>query len=839
MNKNSSISSLNRNLPFILLLLMILTVYTIYGFNIIRWRNSPDFGWNTMYESGPNKVALVFGTGAEAGLKVGDIIKAINGHSYSTFDELLLKQIRNGNKGSLNSYTIIRDGTTMEISIRTGQLGISEVFRRSLPLFIIGFIYFFIGAMVYLMKPRATESLIFFLMASFIGMLISISSPSDLMSPILFYDMRLFIETFVTAPIVHLALIFPKRNIIVQKKPLFFIVPYLISLVLFTLLKSTSTAYWNTLPILDLLNLIYLMIGILIFLISVALNFIRGMSLTIRLQSMMIFMGILLGFFIPVTDLISRFIWQVYLFPNPVIGFTMFLILFPLSIGYTIVKHDLFAIDTIVRRTYGYVLSTASIIGVYALIVSILNTAFRSAEVTKSPLFSIIFALAVVFSFNSLHKWIQGIVDRLFYRQKYDYRKTIKTISETMTSLLDPDLICRTLIGSVAREMFLENGAMLLRNPAGDYLIKAAEGGKTEGLETKKLSGDDPLLKVIKEKNDALLKYEIELDPLYEQSRKSLEMSFQSFSSEIMIPMTYKDEMKGIISLGRKKSGKMFTHEDIDLIRTITNQSAIALENARLFLENIEKGRMEEELKIAHDIQMSMLPENAPAIEGFEIAGSSTPAKEVGGDFYDFLEVGDYESSKRLGIVLGDVTGKGVSGALIMAASRSIYRVLAGEHSSVEDLMSVGNRRLNKDIKKGMFVALIYAVLDAAEKTLTLANAGQTQPIMCRDDSSAPIFIDTEGDKFPLGIIKDCQYQETRMILKKGDTVVFYTDGVVEAMNSKGELYGFDRFMNSISEGRGMNASHLLNKLTEDVLRYSDGVEQHDDLTIVVVKCKQ
>ena len=280
----------------------------------------------------------------------------------------------------------------------------------------------------------------------------------------------------------------------------------------------------------------------------------------------------------------------------------------------------------------------------------------------------------------------------------------------------------------------------------------------------------------------------------------------------------------------------MFTAEDLDLLTTMTSQSATALENATLFKENLEKGRMEEELKIAHDLQMSMLPGRAPEIEGVTIAARSIPAREVGGDFYDFIEIQGNGPGKKLGLVIADVSGKGVSGALVMSAARSTYRVLAEAHPSVEEVMSIANRRLQRDIKKGMFVALVYAVLDPQRKTLTLANAGQTQPILSSGDHTPPSYIETEGERFPLGILPDCQYQERQLRVNEGDTLVFYTDGIVEAMNGTGELYGFERFMAAIHEGWELDANGLLDKLIEDVSRFEGGLEPHDDVTIVVVK---
>ena len=193
------------------------------------------------------------------------------------------------------------------------------------------------------------------------------------------------------------------------------------------------------------------------------------------------------------------------------------------------------------------------------------------------------------------------------------------------------------------------------------------------------------------------------------------------------------------------------------LLALATNYTVITL--YYYVTEHLEKGKMDEELKVARDIQMSMLPAKAPTIEGFAIAARCIPAREVGGDFYDFIEVPTNGMGERLGIIIGDVSGKAISGALVMAASRSIFRILTEAYTSVEELMAIGNTLLKRDIKKGMFVALAYTVWDSQHKTLTLSNAGQTQPILCPSDGSKPVYVDTPGDKFPLGIVKKCHYR--------------------------------------------------------------------------------
>jgi len=231
---------------------------------------------------------------------------------------------------------------------------------------------------------------------------------------------------------------------------------------------------------------------------------------------------------------------------------------------------------------------------------------------------------------------------------------------------------------------------------------------------------------------------------------------------------------------------------------------------------------------------MSMLPEACPEIKGYQIAASSTPAREVSGDFFDFIDIDE----NTVGFVIADVTGKSVSGALVMTASKSVFRLLSEDKLSVGEIMKRANRQIKKDITKakGMFVALLYAVLNLKEKTIGMCSAGQTQPILLSAKTGEATLLETEGDAFPLGIIEDADYQETPLQLDSGDTLIFYTDGVVEAMNKKEEMYGFDRFIEVIKEHKGLDAEVFMQKLIDDINNFVGKAEQHDDLTIVVIK---
>ena len=302
-------------------------------------------------------------------------------------------------------------------------------------------------------------------------------------------------------------------------------------------------------------------------------------------------------------------------------------------------------------------------------------------------------------------------------------------------------------------------------------------------------------------------------------------------NSVISVPVINREgKIIGVTQAVNKKEG-VFDKEDEDLLLALSSQIAVAIENAMLFQEYLEKQRMEEELAIAHDLQTSMLPATCPEIEGFKLAALSIPAREVGGDFFDFIEIG----KGRLGFVIGDVTGKSVSGALVMSASRSVFRMLSEEEMSVGEIMISANRRTKKDIKSGMFVALLYAVLDPKDRTLSLCSAGQTQPIYFSAETGEARLVETAGDTFPLGILEDAEYQEMRLQLTPGDKVVFYTDGIVEAMNEQEEMFGFERLTEVVQRARSMNADSLLKEIIDRVNEFTGGAAQHDDLTVIVL----
>ncbi|MGB3458106.1 MAG: SpoIIE family protein phosphatase [Halobacteriota archaeon] len=245
-----------------------------------------------------------------------------------------------------------------------------------------------------------------------------------------------------------------------------------------------------------------------------------------------------------------------------------------------------------------------------------------------------------------------------------------------------------------------------------------------------------------------------------------------------------------------------------------------------------ELERKRYELKTAHDIQQSFLPDAIPDLPGFELAAQNIPAKEVGGDFYDFIPI----SEGKIGLTIADVSGKGVPAALFMALSRTIVRAKATRSSGVSEVIRDANSLITADAKSGMFVTLFYAVLDLSERTLTYVRAGHNPPVIFKAKTRTLMRLDAKG--IALGAIADIELEERKIILDGGDTVVFYTDGVTEAINKGMEQFGEERLITTIKVNHELSANDMIEKIKVEVLAFCGDEPQFDDITLMVLKAE-
>lgn len=301
--------------------------------------------------------------------------------------------------------------------------------------------------------------------------------------------------------------------------------------------------------------------------------------------------------------------------------------------------------------------------------------------------------------------------------------------------------------------------------------------------------------------------------------------------SILAAPLKVRDRLIGVAEVINRKDGKAFDTDDLKLFSAFCRQVAMAIENARIHQLELERQRIAQQLEAARHIQQSFMPETFPVSpEGrFTLAAKSLAAAEVGGDLFDFVEI----DAGRLGVSIGDVSGKGIPAALYMARLVSDFRLHAQSAPQPARLLETLNRALVPRSRRGMFVTFLYGVLDGASGRFSFANAGHLPPL--RIAANGRIELLEEGGGIPLGITAGAAYGEQTVELNPGDYLVLVTDGVVEAHNPDGAMYSYER-LQALLAAPVAGPEALLERLLDDVNTFSAGAPRHDDITAVVLK---
>lgn len=360
--------------------------------------------------------------------------------------------------------------------------------------------------------------------------------------------------------------------------------------------------------------------------------------------------------------------------------------------------------------------------------------------------------------------------------------------------------------------------------------------------------GYEALIKVNQEPIDIIL-LDIMMPGLdgYEVCRQLKEKKETSFIPIVMVTALREkeDRIKGLEAgaddfltkpidraevLARVKSLLRIKHLNDDLTEiNATLEQRVKKQAEELWRTTAEKERLQKELEIARNIQMSFLPQIIPQIEGFELAAISIPAKEVGGDFYDFIPI----TEDRWGLTIGDVSGKGIPAALFMALSKTVVRTNTIANPQLLDAISKVNEFIAEEATANtMFVTLFYAILDTKKKNLLYINAGHNPPLLIRQDEVAIL----EGKGMALGVIPAVELEEKEIWLKKGDMVAFYTDGATEAINEQEEQFGEENLIQVLRENQQMSAQEIINRVQQAVTIFSGTQSQFDDITLMILK---
>jgi serine phosphatase RsbU (regulator of sigma subunit) len=305
---------------------------------------------------------------------------------------------------------------------------------------------------------------------------------------------------------------------------------------------------------------------------------------------------------------------------------------------------------------------------------------------------------------------------------------------------------------------------------------------------------------------------------------------------KVVVPLVSQGELIGLLNLGPRLSQQEYSADDRKLLNDLATQTAPAVQVAQLVRQQQrqaqERERIEQELRVARLIQQTLLPKEVPDLEGYKLAAYYQPAREVGGDFYDFLKLDD----EHLGLVVGDVTDKGVPAAIVMATTRTMLRASAQRLDSPGEVLKRVNDVIVRDIPPNMFITCLYAILNLKSGLLRYANAGHDLPYRRRRRSTeAGGAEELRATGMPLGLLPGMSYEEKEIVLDRGDSVLFYSDGLVEAHDPHRQMFGFPRLQGLVGAHPG--GATMIDFLLEELARFvGDSWEQEDDITLVTLQ---
>jgi sigma-B regulation protein RsbU (phosphoserine phosphatase) len=305
-------------------------------------------------------------------------------------------------------------------------------------------------------------------------------------------------------------------------------------------------------------------------------------------------------------------------------------------------------------------------------------------------------------------------------------------------------------------------------------------------------------------------------------------------ASVMAASLRYGQQDLGVLTLANGHTGAPFSQSDFVVFKSIAEQSAFALYNAIIYSMANEKKRLDHDLEIARDIQRILLPAEAPAINGFQISGINVPARQVSGDYFDYIHVDD----ERLGVAIADVSGKGVPASLIMAICRSVLRAEAVRNPSPADVLRKVNRQLYPDIKEDMFISMAYLILDHERNGITLARAGHDAPLLYKQESQTVTPVKSPGMVVGIdsGNVFDRLMADFAIRLERDDCLVLYTDGVTEALNTEGDEFGLERTIQAVRASASNGAPAIVKKLIGDVRNFTGSHPQNDDITLIAIR---
>ncbi|NOZ61240.1 MAG: SpoIIE family protein phosphatase [Calditrichaeota bacterium] len=400
---------------------------------------------------------------------------------------------------------------------------------------------------------------------------------------------------------------------------------------------------------------------------------------------------------------------------------------------------------------------------------------------------------------------------------------TLFEIGRELITTLDQKKILNMLSYAIMGEM-LVNRCIIFLEADGDYCLASTKG----------MRPDDDLTEI---RSQEFLQKLFGLKKPVDVRKKAASFSagiweeFQNMGFAVLVPMVLHDAVRGIIAIGEKITSVPFEAEDLEFLSTLGNEALISLENARLFQEELEKKRMEEELTLAREIQQKLLPPTCPSYKKFEIAGVNVSSLQVSGDYFDCIPLDE----QRVCLAIADVSGKGTPASLLMANLQATLNALMEPNTNLVEITGKINNLIHKNTNYDKFITFFICVLDVESGELEYVNAGHNPPILARKDGNYDL-LSTGG--LLLGMMPNVPFEKGTTEMREGDWLVMYTDGVTEAQDKTGDEFGDERLIEFILKNRENSAEKMKQALLNEVKEFTENLPQSDDITLVIVKAR-
>jgi sigma-B regulation protein RsbU (phosphoserine phosphatase) len=496
------------------------------------------------------------------------------------------------------------------------------------------------------------------------------------------------------------------------------------------------------------------------------------------------------------------------------------------GIAYSMVRHRFLDANLIARKSILYAVTSVFLFGVYVLIVRRFDLLLESVTTADTTVFQTAFLLLSLLLFQPVFSWLEETLDRQFLRDRGDYRTLLRRVSGEVLTVLDLDTLAEKLLATL-REGVPARTTVLLLAPERRSAVAHGFGGGVDLVAIAACPRDGYLRLV---DGVDLLRME-EITP--HARDRGVDVTVAPLLATVpylLLPLRHAGQFLGLIALGRKITETRFTAAEVTLLQTLTNQTSVAITNALLYRDSLEKTILEEELAVARRIQQQSLPIRLPQTSGFGLAALNAPSKFVGGDYYDTVELGD----DRYLLAIADVAGKGVPAALLASMVQASIRTQAQDRQPVGMIMNRLNRLVHEATPEDRFATCFLAEVTGNGMKISFANAGHNFPIL-RSAEGYCRLLDQGG--IPLGIQPGFLYRNYETSLQPGDSLLLYTDGITDARNRLGEDFGEERLVELV--GRlpdRLSADEIVRFVAEEVTRFTDGADQIDDITLLSLK---